>query len=294
MTMSRGRHDGDLGGEAFRRGAGARQQQGGPGPRIVIVSHRAECYLPPTRLTTHRTALREPRRHILGLESSCDDTAAALLRGRVRRREILSSVVIGQTDLHALRRRGARDRRARPCRALDRAVEAALDEAGVALPAVDAIAVTAGPGLIGGVLSGVMTAKGLAMGLGKPLIGVNHLAGHALTPRLTDGARFPYLLLLVSGGHCQILRVDGTGTPSPGSAAPSTTPRARPSTRSRASSACRSPAGPRSRGGGKGRSGALRLPAPAAWTGPAATCPFRAEDRRAARAGPADAGRRAG
>jgi N6-L-threonylcarbamoyladenine synthase len=91
---------------------------------------------------------------------------------------------------------------------LDRAVEAALEEAGVALRSVDAIAVTAGPGLIGGVLSGVMTAKGLAMGLGKPLIGVNHLAGHALTPRLTDGARFPYVLLLVSGGHCQILRVD--------------------------------------------------------------------------------------
>jgi N6-L-threonylcarbamoyladenine synthase len=73
---------------------------------------------------------------------------------------------------------------------------------------IDAIAVTAGPGLIGGVLSGVMTAKGLAMGLGKPLIGVNHLAGHALTPRLTDGVGFPTCCSLVSGGHCQILRVD--------------------------------------------------------------------------------------
>jgi N6-L-threonylcarbamoyladenine synthase len=146
---------------------------------------------------------------ILGLESSCDDTAAALLRGSGEAPEILSSVVIGQADLHAdfggvVPEIAARAHAER----LDRAVEAALDEAGVGLPAVDAIAVTAGPGLIGGVLSGVMTAKGLAMGLGKPLIGVNHLAGHALTPRLTDGARFPYLLLLVSGGHCQILRVD--------------------------------------------------------------------------------------
>jgi N6-L-threonylcarbamoyladenine synthase len=132
-----------------------------------------------------------------------------VLRGSGEAPEILSSVVIGQADLHAdfggvVPEIAARAHAER----LDRAVEAALDEAGVGLAAVDAIAVTAGPGLIGGVLSGVMTAKGLAMGLGKPLIGVNHLAGHALTPRLTDGARFPYLLLLVSGGHCQILRVD--------------------------------------------------------------------------------------
>ena len=74
---------------------------------------------------------------------------------------------------------------------------------------IDLIAVTAGPGLIGGVLSGVMCAKGLAMGTGKPLIGVNHLAGHALTPRLTDGIAYPYLMLLVSGGHCQFLHVAG-------------------------------------------------------------------------------------
>jgi N6-L-threonylcarbamoyladenine synthase len=74
---------------------------------------------------------------------------------------------------------------------------------------IDAIAVTAGPGLIGGVLSGVMCAKGLAAGSGKPLIGVNHLAGHALTPRLTDAIAFPYLMLLVSGGHCQFLLVKG-------------------------------------------------------------------------------------
>jgi N6-L-threonylcarbamoyladenine synthase len=147
---------------------------------------------------------------ILGLESSCDDTAAAVLRGPADAPEILSSVVIGQNDLHA-RYGGVVPEIAARAHAerLDIAVESAMKEAGLDMAAVDAIAVTAGPGLIGGVLSGVMMAKGLAMGLGKPLIGVNHLAGHALTPRLTDRVAFPYLLLLVSGGHCQILRVNG-------------------------------------------------------------------------------------
>ena len=82
-----------------------------------------------------------------------------------------------------------------------------LQQAGVEFADLDAVAVTAGPGLIGGVLSGVMCAKGIAAATGLPLIGVNHLAGHALTPRLTDGAAFPYLMLLVSGGHCQYLVV---------------------------------------------------------------------------------------
>ena len=88
-------------------------------------------------------------------------------------------------------------------------VEQALTGAGLRLSDVDAIAVTAGPGLIGGVMSGVMCAKGLSMGSGKPLLGVNHLAGHALTPRMTDAVEFPYLMLLVSGGHCQFLIVEG-------------------------------------------------------------------------------------
>ncbi|NIP71319.1 MAG: tRNA (adenosine(37)-N6)-threonylcarbamoyltransferase complex transferase subunit TsaD, partial [Planctomycetales bacterium] len=92
---------------------------------------------------------------------------------------------------------------------LDLCVEAALSEAGLALRDLDGIAVTAGPGLIGGVISGVMCARGLAVGAGLPLIPVNHLAGHALTPRLTDGLEFPYLMLLVSGGHCQFLLVRG-------------------------------------------------------------------------------------
>jgi N6-L-threonylcarbamoyladenine synthase len=89
------------------------------------------------------------------------------------------------------------------------AVEEALARAGVTLADIDAVAVTAGPGLIGGVLSGVSCAKGIAAATGLPLVGVNHLAGHALTPRLTDGLAYPYLILLVSGGHCQFLIVRG-------------------------------------------------------------------------------------
>jgi N6-L-threonylcarbamoyladenine synthase len=150
---------------------------------------------------------------ILGIESSCDDTAAAVVRGTGEAPVILSNAVRSQTDLHAAFGGVVPEIAARAhAEALDLMVERALDEAGVALPEIDAIAVTAGPGLIGGVLSGVMAAKGLALGLGKPLIGVNHLAGHALTPRLTHGVTYPYLLLLVSGGHCQFLRVDGPET----------------------------------------------------------------------------------
>ena len=143
---------------------------------------------------------------ILGLESSCDDTAAALLRGR----EVLSSVVMGQAELHAAFGGVVPEIAARAhAEKLDLAVERALEDAGVTLPQVEAVAVTAGPGLIGGVLSGVMLGKGIAAGLDVPLVGVNHLAGHALTPRLTDDLAYPYLMLLVSGGHCQFLIVRG-------------------------------------------------------------------------------------
>lgn len=147
---------------------------------------------------------------LLGLESSCDDTAAAVLRQKEpgAAAEILSSVVWGQAALHADFGGVVPEIAARAhAEKLDLCVEAALERAGLALTGIDAIAVTAGPGLIGGVLSGVMCAKGLAAGTGKPLIGVNHLAGHALTPRLTDMVEFPYGMLLVSGGHCQFLEV---------------------------------------------------------------------------------------
>lgn len=148
---------------------------------------------------------------ILGLESSCDDTAAAVVRQRGSGTpEILSSVVFGQTDLHAEFGGVVPEIAARAhAEKIDHCVERALDLAELTLHQMSAVAVTAGPGLIGGVLSGVMCAKGLAAGAGLPLVGVNHLAGHALTPRLTDGVACPYLMLLVSGGHCQFLIVRG-------------------------------------------------------------------------------------
>ncbi|WP_412552838.1 tRNA (adenosine(37)-N6)-threonylcarbamoyltransferase complex transferase subunit TsaD [Shimia sp. MIT1388] len=148
---------------------------------------------------------------ILGIESSCDDTAAAILHQPiVGDAEILASVVHGQTDLHAPFGGVVPEIAARAhAEKVDLCVEEALLAANVSLKDVDAIAVTAGPGLIGGVISGVMCAKGLSASLGIPLIGVNHLAGHALTPRLTDQVAFPYLMLLVSGGHCQFLIAHG-------------------------------------------------------------------------------------
>ena len=148
---------------------------------------------------------------ILGLESSCDDTAAAVVRQTDDTpAEILSSIVHGQTDLHSAYGGVVPEIAARAhAEKLDICVMQALDEAALALSDIDAIAVTAGPGLIGGVMSGVMCAKGISAATGLPLIGVNHLAGHALTPRLTDGISFPYLMLLVSGGHCQYLIAHG-------------------------------------------------------------------------------------
>ncbi|MCU0902059.1 MAG: tRNA (adenosine(37)-N6)-threonylcarbamoyltransferase complex transferase subunit TsaD [Cypionkella sp.] len=145
----------------------------------------------------------------LGIESSCDDSAAAVVRVE-KHAEILSSVVEGQVNLHAAFGGVVPEIAARAhAERLDGCVERALAEAGLGFGDLDGIAVTAGPGLIGGVLSGVMLAKGLAAGTGLPMVGVNHLAGHALTPRLTDGLEFPYLMLLVSGGHCQFLIVEG-------------------------------------------------------------------------------------
>ncbi len=146
---------------------------------------------------------------VLGIESSCDDTAAAVIRhAPPAPAQILSSVVWGQTELHAGFGGIVPEIAARAhAEKLDHAVEAALTQAGVTFADLDAIAVTAGPGLIGGVLSGVMLARGISAATGLPLLGVNHLAGHALTPRLTDTIAFPYLMLLVSGGHCQFLLV---------------------------------------------------------------------------------------
>ncbi len=147
---------------------------------------------------------------LLGIESSCDDTAAAIVRLGSAGPEILSSQVLGQTALHGAYGGVVPEIAARAhAERLDGVVDEALAVAGISLDQIDAIAVTAGPGLIGGVLSGVMLARGLAAAKGLPLMPVNHLAGHALTPRLTDGIAFPYLMLLVSGGHCQFLLVEG-------------------------------------------------------------------------------------
>ena len=147
----------------------------------------------------------------LGIESSCDDTAAAVVRRfGDGRGEVLSSEVEGQSALHAAFGGVVPEIAARAhAERLDHCVERALDQAGLTLAQLDAVAVTSGPGLIGGVLSGVMLARGIAAATRLPLLGVNHLAGHALTPRLTDSLAFPYLMLLVSGGHCQFLIVRG-------------------------------------------------------------------------------------
>ncbi|PZU58754.1 MAG: tRNA (adenosine(37)-N6)-threonylcarbamoyltransferase complex transferase subunit TsaD [Sphingobium sp.] len=145
---------------------------------------------------------------ILGLESSCDETAAALVTGDGR---VLAHRLATQEAAHQPYGGVVPEIAARAhVEALIPLVEAAFAEAGLTLADVDAIAATAGPGLIGGVMVGLVTGKALAHAANKPLIAVNHLEGHALSPRLADQTlAFPYLLLLVSGGHCQLLLVRG-------------------------------------------------------------------------------------
>ena len=147
---------------------------------------------------------------ILGIESSCDETAAALVTSD---RHILAHRLAGQEEAHRPFGGVVPEIAARAhVEILPRLIEEVLAAGGVALDEVDAIAATAGPGLIGGVMVGLVTAKGLALASGRPLVAVNHLEGHALSPMLTDPAlAFPYLLLLVSGGHCQLLLVEGVG-----------------------------------------------------------------------------------
>ena len=147
---------------------------------------------------------------VLGIESSCDETAAALVTsGRV----ILAQRIASQDEAHRPYGGVVPEIAARAhVERLTPLIEATLHDAGLTLNEVDAIAATAGPGLIGGVMVGLVTAKALAMASGKPLIAINHLEGHALSPRLAEPSlAFPYLLLLVSGGHCQLLLVAGVG-----------------------------------------------------------------------------------
>lgn len=147
---------------------------------------------------------------ILGLESSCDDSAAALVTGD---RRILAQVVVGQNKAHQPFGGVVPEIAARAhVEILPSLIRQVLGEAKLTVGDVDAVAATAGPGLIGGVMVALLAGKGLALAAGKPLIAVNHLEGHALSPRLVDpDLCFPYLLLLVSGGHCQLLEVRGVG-----------------------------------------------------------------------------------
>ena len=156
--------------------------------------------------------------YVLGLETSCDETAAAIVEmpvdnGRaIGSGRILANQILSQIETHAPYGGVVPELAARAHLShLDRLIAAALEEAALTLNDMDAIAATAGPGLIGGVLIGLTTGKALALAADKPFIGINHLEGHALSARLTEAVDFPYLLLLVSGGHCQLLAVNGLG-----------------------------------------------------------------------------------
>ncbi len=150
---------------------------------------------------------------ILGIETSCDETAAAVVvRDASGQGRILGDVVLSQLDEHSAYGGVVPEIAARAhVEALDELIGQALARAGKTLDEVDAIAATSGPGLIGGLIVGLMTGKAIARAKGKPLYAVNHLEGHALTARLTDGLSFPYLMLLVSGGHTQLVLVRGVG-----------------------------------------------------------------------------------
>lgn len=147
---------------------------------------------------------------VLGIETSCDETAAAVVTDG---RDILSNVVLSQIEDHRPFGGIVPEVAARAhLEYADHVIEKAMRVANVGFADLDAVAATTGPGLIGGVLVGAMSAKAIALAAKKPFIAVNHLEGHALTARLTDGIAFPYLLLLVSGGHCQLLICNGVGS----------------------------------------------------------------------------------
>lgn len=153
------------------------------------------------------------RLRILGIETSCDETAAAVVTRLEDGTGIIEGdVVLSQLDEHSAYGGVVPEIAARAhVEALDSLIEEALQRAGVTLKEIDAVAATSGPGLIGGLIVGLMTGKAIARAAGKPLYAVNHLEGHALTARLTDSLTFPYLMLLVSGGHTQLVLIRGIG-----------------------------------------------------------------------------------
>lgn len=157
--------------------------------------------------------MTSPPLRILGIETSCDETAASVvMRDEEGRGRILGDVVLSQLEEHSAYGGVVPEIAARAhVEALDTLIVEALLRAGVKLEDIDAIAATSGPGLIGGLIVGLMTGKAIARATGKPLYAVNHLEGHALTARLTDELQFPYLMLLVSGGHTQLILVKGVG-----------------------------------------------------------------------------------
>lgn len=145
---------------------------------------------------------------VLGIESSCDETAAAIVNDK---KEILSETLLSQQEHKAFGGVVPEIAARSHLEHIDEIIEDCIHKSGLKIKDVDAIAATTGPGLIGGVIVGVMAAKALALALNKPFIAVNHLEGHALAARQSNDVSFPYLLLLVSGGHCQILVVKGVG-----------------------------------------------------------------------------------
>jgi N6-L-threonylcarbamoyladenine synthase len=157
--------------------------------------------------------LQGSRMLVLGIETTCDETAAAIVeRDDKGAGEIRSNVVLSQLEAHQAFGGVVPEIAARAhIEALDEVIQAALDQANTHVSKLDAVAAAAGPGLIGGVIVGLTTAKAIALVIGKPLIAVNHLEAHALTARLTHQLDFPYLLLLVSGGHTQLVSVEGVG-----------------------------------------------------------------------------------
>ncbi|HXU99857.1 MAG TPA: tRNA (adenosine(37)-N6)-threonylcarbamoyltransferase complex transferase subunit TsaD [Caulobacteraceae bacterium] len=153
-----------------------------------------------------------PTLTVLGIETSCDETAAAVVRVGPAGTQVLSSVVASQIAAHAPFGGVVPEIAARAhVEIIDEIGRRAIGEAGVALADLDGVAATAGPGLVGGVMVGLSFGKAMALALERPLIAVNHLEGHAVSVRLTADVPYPFLLLLVSGGHCQLLDVGGVG-----------------------------------------------------------------------------------
>ena len=145
---------------------------------------------------------------VLGIESSCDETAAAIVNDE---RQILGQALLSQEEHHAFGGVVPEIAARAHLEHIDEIIASAVQKAEIDLADIDAVAAASGPGLIGGVVVGVMAAKALCLGLNKPFVAVNHLEGHALCARLTNDVAYPYLLLLVSGGHCQILIVKDAG-----------------------------------------------------------------------------------